>query len=296
MPDPILNLPPPPAAPLAPLVPSAAPPAAALPDTPPPIFSEGTTFSDKWRETLDEDMRADPSLENVTNLNSLVKSYLSGQKMIGMDKIALPTENSTPDQWGEFFNKTGRPKEASQYDFTKVEVDESIKMTDEEMSGMQTKIHELGLNNTQAAGVYDYYNQTIMSGLESQKLTEQKNYDDGMTELKAQQGHKFQEFMDGANKVVQTFDKDGDIARLGLESSPYLARLLGSIAAGISEDKLIGSTGGTGAMTPNDAQMAINKIYENPGFFSKSHPDHEALVHEVQRLTQSVYPSSMYPE
>jgi len=35
--------------------------------------------------------------------------------MIGQDKVVIPNNNSTDDQWSEVYSKLGRPETADQY-------------------------------------------------------------------------------------------------------------------------------------------------------------------------------------
>ena len=60
-------------------------------------------------DTLDESIRGEPSLKNFNDANTLAKSYLSAQRMIGLDKIAIPNQNSSQEEWNAAFNCLGRP-------------------------------------------------------------------------------------------------------------------------------------------------------------------------------------------
>ena len=37
------------------------------------------------------------------------------QKMIGQDKVVIPTNNSTEEAWNEVYDKLGRPESAEKY-------------------------------------------------------------------------------------------------------------------------------------------------------------------------------------
>ena len=76
-------------------------------DTPAPQVS--------WKNTISEQFRNDPSIEKFTEIDALAKSYINATKMIGQDKVAIPNNNSTDDQWNEVYDKLGRPESADKY-------------------------------------------------------------------------------------------------------------------------------------------------------------------------------------
>ena len=71
--------------------PTAQPTTVAKGDTPAPQTS--------WKDSISEDYRNDPNIEKFTEIDALAKSYINATKMIGQDKVAIPNNNSTEDQW-----------------------------------------------------------------------------------------------------------------------------------------------------------------------------------------------------
>ena len=71
----------------------------------------GTHLVGDWRNAVDEGLRGDASLADITDINGMVKSYIHGQKMVGADKIVIPGEDASDDERGAFFTKLGRPDE-----------------------------------------------------------------------------------------------------------------------------------------------------------------------------------------
>jgi len=279
-------LPPAPAPASAPATSSGAPPVSLA-----PLIGDDLNFRENWREALPEDIRADPSLETMQNLGSLAKSYVSGQKMIGLDKVAIPNENSSDDVWNTFYNKLGRPDTAETYDFNGVAVAEDLKPSDEQIGAAKTAMHGLGLNEKQAQGMYDYYNKHIASQLEINEQGLQKEHDDSVTALKSEYGYAFPSKIEKANRAMRTFDPDGVIEKLGLANEPSLVKMMVNIGEAISEDKLVGNEA-TQAITPNEAQTQINKHMANPAYYNKEHPEHATVVHEIQRLMKYKFPEA----
>jgi hypothetical protein len=87
--------------------PTATPVAVRGADTPAPQTS--------WKDSISEDYRNDPNIEKFTEIDALAKSYINATKMIGQDKVVIPNNNSTEDQWNEVYEKLGRPESADKY-------------------------------------------------------------------------------------------------------------------------------------------------------------------------------------
>ena len=66
-----------------------------------------------WKDSISEEFRKDPNIEKFTEIDALAKSYINATKMIGQDKIAIPTNNSTQVAWDEAYDKLGRPESAA---------------------------------------------------------------------------------------------------------------------------------------------------------------------------------------
>ena len=88
--------------------------------TAPEVQSEPTTNTiqeepKSFVSSLPEDLRTEPSLQNIQDVNQLAKGYVSAQRMVGADKMAIPTKNSTPDDWKEVYTKLGLPETPDNY-------------------------------------------------------------------------------------------------------------------------------------------------------------------------------------
>ena len=79
--------------------------------------------SNDWRSSLPEDIREDPSLKPLQDINSLAKSYVHSQRMLGTDKVVVPGKYATPDEWRGFYHKVGLPEEVKDYEVTSSNTD-----------------------------------------------------------------------------------------------------------------------------------------------------------------------------
>ena len=113
-------------------------------DTPAPQTSS-------WKDSISEVYRNDPNIEKFTEADALAKSYINAVKMIGQDKIAIPTNNSTQEAWDEAYEKLGRPESPEKYALdAKSDV---VPFDENAIKSFAEQLHKLGLNNKQAQGI-----------------------------------------------------------------------------------------------------------------------------------------------
>ena len=76
-----------------------------------------TPTSTDWKANLSDEIKADKSLENIKDIESLAKSYVHAQKLVGADKIPVPNKFATEKDWDAVYEKLGRPKDATGYKY-----------------------------------------------------------------------------------------------------------------------------------------------------------------------------------
>lgn len=103
-----------------------------------------------WKDQLPDDLKTDPSLKTIQDIPGLAKSYIHSQKMIGKDKIVLPNEFATKEEWDDVFNKLGRPPSPEEYKIDGEATDL--------INNFKPVAHNLGLNNNQVQELIKFYN------------------------------------------------------------------------------------------------------------------------------------------
>ena len=114
--------------------------------------------STDWKASLSDEVRADKSLENIKDIESLAKSYVHAQKLVGAEKIPVPNKYATEKDWDAVYEKLGRPKSADGY---KYQLPEEQKVDETALKNFSAQAHKLGLLPTQAQGVVNFYNEMI---------------------------------------------------------------------------------------------------------------------------------------
>ena len=54
-----------------------------------------------FQNLIPEEYKEEKSLQNFSNMDDFVKSYLHSQKLVGADKIPVPNKHATDDDWND---------------------------------------------------------------------------------------------------------------------------------------------------------------------------------------------------
>ena len=241
---------------------------------------EAPSGSDDWLASLPPELATDPSLQHIGSVEGMAKSYINAQKMVGSEKLAIPGNWATEEDWDLVYNKLGRPAEAGDYDLGEMEGD----MAD----WFREAAHQSGLSDRQFAG-----QATVMSeeAMETHRA-------DVETELRQEYGGDFDDKMARANELLREFEAP-DLTEIQLADgsllgdNPELVRLMVNIsdyvAEQISEDGLAGRDSRPG-LTDEDLQSRMSEMTaKNSPYWEKHHPEHDRVVNEVLRLREQMY-------
>ena len=246
------------------------------------------TVAKSWKEAIPEDLRNDPNISKFTELEALAKSYINATRMIGQDKVAVPNNNSTDDQWNEVYDKLGRPESPDKY---KLEANSEVVPFDENaIKSFADNAHKLGLNNKQAQGILEFYKESMEGSVQQSRVDTETAQANAEAQLRKEWGRAFDDNIKRAGAVAkanmnpQILDmelKDG--TRLG--DHPEVIKGFANIANLLSEDKLVG-TESENVSQGVDYQSEINKIVNDRSgpYWNKSHPDHDKVVQQVFTL------------
>lgn len=261
-----------------------------------------------WKEALPEEIRSHPSLEPyklgegealVNVPPGLINSYVNQQKLIGRDKIPVPPENATDDDWNEVFSRLGRPENPEGYELKLPEdLPEEVKISDELMGEYRTTAHKLGILPKQAQSLLEWY--LGANGKQIEALSTQRKEFQGRAEadLRKTWGKAYDEkvelssntFAHLANQMGE--EKSEQLMNLmddtGLGDHPLLVSFFAKIGELIGEDVIGGRPTAQYALTPEQASAEIARIYgdEKHPYHHPKHPEHKMAVARMEQLTE----------
>jgi len=250
--------------------------------------AEQPTVAKSWKETISEEFRNDPNISKFTEINALAKSYINATRMIGQDKVAVPNENSTDDQWQEVYGKLGRPESPDKY---KLEVQsETAPLDDTAIKQFAENAHQLGLNNKQAQGILEFYKNSMEGSIQQARVDTETAQANAEQELRKEWGRSYDENIKKAGAIAKA-NMSEDILNMELKDGtrigdhPSVIKGFASIANLMSEDKLV-STESENVDRGTDYEAEISKLVNDRDgpYWNKSHPDHDKVVQQVFTL------------
>lgn len=279
-------------------------------------MQETQSISD-WKTTLSDDLREEASIQDFKDVNSLAKSYVSAQKMLGnsiripsseagqedVDKfyerlqevpgvIRMPKEGDS-DGWNRFYNKLGRPESPDAY---KVEdqIPEDLPIDPNYINSFKDIAHKAGLNTQQVRELAKWQAEQNKAYLEVQAQV----FENSSTQLREKWGSDFSNRVKGARAALDVLSEDFPDAVAQLrngpeQNNPALVKLLSDYYQSLGEENHVGSTSRIQyGMAREEALEQISEIQSNKNhpFHVEADPDHNAAVEKVRRLYKVAYP------
>tara|TARA_R110000751_G_scaffold44412_4_gene101643 strand:- start:38 stop:727 length:690 start_codon:yes stop_codon:yes gene_type:complete len=220
-------------------------------------------------------------------MDDFVKSYLHSQKLVGLDKIAIPNKHATDDDWKEVYKKLGSPENADQYKYS---LPEDHAVPEDTIKSFSKEAVKLGLLPNQADGIMKYYNDVINNGVNEQNIKAEEARKLSEQELRNEYGSTFDNRITGAkNLATATLGEEflnttmlADGSKLG--DNPQIVKAFANLSEKLSEDDIVkGDT--PDYMTTNDITKQIASLQQQgSAYWDKKHPAHAIAVEEVAAL------------
>ena len=243
-----------------------------------------------FKELIPEKYKEEKALQNFTSIDDFVKSYLSAQRLVGANKVAIPNKMATDEDWEEVYSKLGRPAkpEDYKYSFSEEEINQ------DQLKNFNETAHRIGLLPKQAERIIKFYNEmNTQAEVDNQKMFEVKQTE-AMTDLKKEFGPTYTKRLDQAKKLaVETLGNDmlnntvlKDGSRLG--DSVEVIKAFSMLADKLSEDEIIKGEG-SGYQTASEIEKEISELTEDGSpYWQKTHPNHAKTVDRVFKLREQL--------
>lgn len=241
----------------------------------------GTTTS--WLDSIPQDLRDQPSLKTVPDVQTLAKNYVEAQRLIGMKRVVVPGKDATPEQRAEFFNAIGRPEKVEQYRMPKVDLPEGLSVDEAVLKKATELFHKSGITSDQADALLPFYYQLQIEQHNSGAAARTKAQAEAEASLKAEWGDKYASNLDIAKNTIRKFADDAALDQLeasGLGNHPALVKALHKIGAQLLEDRASGRGDGLNLMDATRASMELDTLKMDKNFIdaltNRGNPGHES--------------------
>lgn len=243
-----------------------------------------------WKSALPEDIRNAGALAPINDIESLAKSYIHAQSMVGKKGHVLPNDKSSDEEWGRFFEALGVPKPEGY----EVEAPKELGFSEDQAKAFKEVAAKAGVLPKQAKQLLDwmssYQSETATSIVEQQNQRQKE----GVEALQRKWGEAYDDKIRSAQHALKTLGGEGLADMLNetkLGNEPVIIEFFERVGALLGEpNALHGSDGGRMTMTPTEIQDKINQINSDKShpYWDRSHQGHKNAVNEMARLYQKL--------
>jgi hypothetical protein len=209
-------------------------------------------------------MQSEPTIRNVPDVPTLAKNYINAEKLIGAKRFAIPGKDAPPEAWNEVFSALGRPESHEKYSPANVKPVDGLTVDEVAMQEAKQTFHKLGLSDSQARGIMDFY----VGGLNKNHTTVSESIQTQRAQateaLRNDWGVKFDSNMEIAKAALKQFGGDEVYKELesGLGNNLGLIKMLHKIGTNLMEDRARGGSqsGGFQVSGATEAQSQIETL------------------------------------
>ena len=256
----------------------------------------GAAAPQDWTAAFDDGTRGFIQTKGWKSPADVLGSYQNLEKLMGADKagrgVVLPKDDAGADEWGQFYNRLGRPENPDGYKLPLPEGD----------SGTFAKqaaawFHEAGLTTKQAEALASKWNEFTGSTMQAQQAEFEQKAAIDLQELQKSWGDKFEqqaELARRARREAGLSDEEGQAIEraLGLKKAAEVFAFLGKQFAEAPVKGGEGAPAGRFGGTPEDAKARIAALKKDQGWTARYlNGDADARA-EFERLHRIAYPEA----
>ena len=250
--------------------------------------SESDNQSTDWRANLPEDLKNDPTLQNINDPESAAKTLIHQQKMMG-NRIPIP---KTDEEKAELYTKLGRPESADKYELNIPQEHQQF-FPENAMNEFKNVAHNLGLNNEQANALIEYQSKAIQADIENSGSRLAINKEETEASLKQEWGLEYDKNVRAAQRALQVYGDPEIMELMNTEAgnNPAVVKLFARLGKEVTEDMAQNTQNNNLAVSPLDAKAEIETIYadSNHAYHNARNPKHKEAVEQVRQLHEKVY-------
>jgi hypothetical protein len=212
-----------------------------------------------WRAQLPDDLKENEAFTGFEKLGDLGKEYLD-LKGRAENSVQIPDEDADEEEWAEFYKRAGRPESAEQYGLTRPDnLPEDVPYNDFMEQSFRDMALRLNLTDSQARGLYDWYNGNVCEAHGIMQKEREREYGDAENTLKQELGQKYGESLELAKRAVRTFGGEEMVSVLEesrLGNHPAVFKTFLKMALAVKDDQLVSGSPETEGKTD-----MLDKIY-----------------------------------
>jgi hypothetical protein len=224
-------------------------------------------------------------LAKFKDVSGLARSYLEAEKTLSK-RLSIPDDKASGDEWGQFYNKLGRPEDKKYLDNREVE-DQDL------LDKYETVLYESGISKRQGEELLKRF-ETLNSELAANSNSNlQAKKDQHLASLQKTYGETFDQKIPLMQAAMQKIGSS-ELADLVEQTQyhPGLMQLLVSYGETLKSDSLISGTTTAQITTSESALAEIKRLTCDKNFMLQYTTDgigHDAAVNKMTELHRTAY-------
>lgn len=222
----------------------------------------------------------------------LGKAYLNLEKLIGREKVPVPTGDDDEEGWNRWYAATGRPEKEDEYEFERpTELPKGLNYDEDTEKAFKTWAHANGLNKKQAKNLYDGYVKTQIERHSAWYTNQQQSRSKVEQDLRREYGQQYEQALTQAKTALGRYG-DPDFLKwldeTGQGNDPRMIRAWMRIGKEMNgETRIKGSAAQEANPADLDKSIADFRAQHQKALFDREHPDHGRRVTEYNKLFQA---------
>lgn len=221
----------------------------------------------------------------------LAKGYTHLEKLLGTEKVPIPTSDDDQEAWDRWYKAAGRPDSTDAYEFTRPDqLPDGLGYDEDLEKHFRARAYGLGLNKKQATGLYEDFVKTQIERHGAYQTSQKNARIQAEDAMRREFGSQFDAKMQKANVAMAAFADAEFRQRLdktGLGNDPDMIRTFIKIGEQMTGDTRLpkaeanGDTSGDVRSKIADYRKKYDAELRNP-----DHPSHKVRVENLYKLHQ----------
>lgn len=244
----------------------------------------------EWAKGLNvgEDILKAPMFSTIKSMDDVVKGFYHAQKMVGSDKIVVPSKNASADEWKNYYVKAGLPEKFDDY---KVELPKSFEDSNFNSEFLKTA-YENNIRPDQLQKITEMFeksNEKLIADYDAEQAEGLKSV---ALELKQEWGQGFDKQIAAANRVIKHFggeEMHKQILESDLANNKQFLKLMAGIGSKMAgEDTFQPGVVGSFGMTKDEARSKMNAMFGdmNGPYMNRDHAQHKEFVDNMLKYQE----------
>lgn len=198
------------------------------------------------------DLKDNVYFDQFANISEFGTEALTMREQLDRS-VVIPGDEATEEERTAYFEKLGRPKEATDYKFDPIDMPKGMKIDPALEEKFKVMSFESGVNQKQASAYYKSFVETGIETFQAATRLNDKRREDVENTLKAEWAEDYKGNVELSRRALAQFAGDDVITleKEGFGNNPAVMRMLHNIGKSMSE----GSFTGGNALNPDAAKL-----------------------------------------